>query len=556
MKTTRPQNRLTAQRWVEILSEAHPCAREEVVAVCKLRKPYVLQVSKAALKGTFGKHDGIRLTPRRAGIFVSVDGDKRRFELPQRVVRRLALTPGCHVSVTRRRETGECVLKRLDIQSGESDVPGSVLVDSFSQHAVTRTQYAQTDLSAIDVAMLRDLVARMGQFRYDPLTPLLDSEGRLGLLARHLIGREAAARDREHIEQSCADILSDQDANGGWGDDLVTTASSLIRLSEMGGTIAKPAIARAADWLLSSPQTVGLPGLFAATLTIAKDFNRLKPRGDARRMIYEKMRRAGKFQPVRDAFHLNSDVFPGVCELAVTSASAVVLQALLMLGLSDHRRVKKSVNTFLSLWHGRWCGCGYFSPDRTVSASMKQPDFQTRFVLDNWRSWLRDSAADWLGDTKRSQMTAPRSPCWQVGEHEVLVEHPLNCGDYCTFGVHQALSWHPGYERSNLETMAALEYSRRQTSLGRWGPSRSIVLENLARLSHPLAAFLVARTIPQLIRDQEASGFWPEGAADSLRILEALDHFGFLASLIPSGGACSSTLRRSKCRTGRCTATR
>ena len=535
MTTTQTQNRLTADRWVELLSEEHPRAREEVILVCKLRKPYVLRVSKTALREAFGKIEGIQLMPRRSGIFVSpVSVGERSFELPQRMAQQLKLTPGCHVCITRRRETGKCALKRLDLQSGETDVPGSVVIDSFSQWAVTRTHYARTDLSSVDIAVLKDLVARMGPFRYGPLTALRRSQGRLGFLVRDMLGRKTTAGDREFIKQSCAAILNDQDEGGSWGDNLVTTASNVIRLSEMGRTIAEPPIAKAADWLLSSPETIGLPGLFAATLTVAEDFNRLKPNGEARRMIYDKTRRGSKFQLVRDAFHSNSDVLPGVCELAVTSASAVVLEALLMLGLSDHPRVKKAINTFLLLWHGRWCGCGYFGPDRVVGASVKRPDFESRFALDDWQSWLRDSAAAWFGETKRSQMTAPRSPSWQVGEHEVLIEHQVNCGDYCTFGVHQALSWHPGYGRSNLETVAALEYSRRQTSLGRWGPSRSIVLENLARLSHPLAAFLVARTVPQLIRDQETSGLWPEGDAESLRILKALDHFGFLASLIPS----------------------
>ncbi len=174
MKTTQTQNRLTTDRWVELLSEEHPRAREEVVLVCKLRKPYVLRVSKAALREAFGRLEGIQLRPRRVGIFVSsVSTEERSSDLPQCVVQQLKLTPGCHVCVTRRRETGECVLKRLDIQSGETDVPGSVVIDSFSQRAVTRAHYARTDLSAIDIAALKDLVTRMGQFRYDPLTAML-----------------------------------------------------------------------------------------------------------------------------------------------------------------------------------------------------------------------------------------------------------------------------------------------------------------------------------------------------------------------------------------------
>ena len=95
--------------------------------MCKLRKPYVLRMSKTALREAFGKLEGIQLTPRRVGIFVSsVNADERSFELPQCVVQQLKLTPGCYACITRQRETGECVLKRLDIQSGETGVPGSV----------------------------------------------------------------------------------------------------------------------------------------------------------------------------------------------------------------------------------------------------------------------------------------------------------------------------------------------------------------------------------------------------------------------------------------------
>jgi hypothetical protein len=78
------------------------------------------------------------------------------------------------------------------------------------------------------------------------------------------------------------------------------------------------------------------------------------------------------------------------------------------------------------------------------------------------------------------------------------------------------------------------------------------MLHALSRLSHPLAAFLVLRSIPALIREQHSDGLWSDGArrrpSDSpaathganspdevatLRILTALDRFGFLNLLLP-----------------------
>ena len=114
----------------------------------------------------------------------------------------------------------------------------------------------------------------------------------------------------------------------------------------------------------------------------------------------------------------------------------------------------------------------------------------------------------------------------------------------CTLGVHEALSYHPQYQGSNLEAIAALEFSRRQSSLGTWGNTPvSVILNSLHRLSHPLAAFLVVRTIPFLIREQQPDGLWTGGEGGqtsigrelaSFRIIRALKHFDLLEALLPT----------------------
>ena len=136
----------------------------------------------------------------------------------------------------------------------------------------------------------------------------------------------------------------------------------------------------------------------------------------------------------------------------------------------------------------------------------------------------------------------------QVGKNQAFIDkHSVGMGN-CTLGVHEALSYHPDYAGSNLEAIAALEFSRRQSASGYWGDTPcSMIFQVLARLSHPLAAFLVLRSIPGLIRDQHPDGLWNdygplmgpvnnktqirEETADevvTLRILMTLKHFGFL----------------------------
>ena len=60
------------------------------------------------------------------------------------------------------------------------------------------------------------------------------------------------------------------------------------------------------------------------------------------------------------------------------------------------------------------------------------------------------------------------------------------------------------------------------------------MLHTLVGQSHPLIAFLVARSIPALIRDQGPDGLWPEGEMGSFEIVRILKRLDFLDSLVPA----------------------
>ena len=556
---------LTEGEWLELLCRQHPPADEEVVLVKQLKEPFVLTIPKLDMRVCFGQSAGIRL---ERGKQVSISGSpkgKNIIELPEWAIRQLGLEPKNQVCISRRRCDGSQFLRRYRLVEGETEVPGRVIIDCSTDTALTRTHYSRTRIDTINQTQIKELARKMGKLRHDPLEPFDDIGGRLGMLFRKEIQGQPTREDESFIKHYRSEILSSQQSEGCWDDSIVGTAFNLIRLAEIGEGAENPAAKRAVRWLLSSPEPSRLPGLFMATAGLTEEFNEWKndPAGtglpnapgymsDVSGLYHEVNLRGSKtkrYQSIRDTYLNNKEVVPGVCELALTSSSAVVLQALLRLGIWNKRRVRTAINTLLSLWSGRWCGCGYLSHNRKIKANDGPVDFDNLRVPSTNRPIYR---LDWFTDTKEimqivgSRRTSPQYSWLGLGGNKAIIEkHSVGMGD-CTLGIHEALSYHPGYAGSNLEAIAAFEFSRRQSSLGSWGDTPvSLILNSLHRLSHPLAAFLVLRTIPSLIREQQPDGLWggEEGEEDqastsrelaSFRILRALAHFDFLEDLLPT----------------------
>lgn len=566
--------KLTKERWVRLLSRQHNPAGEEIILIRRLREPYGLAIPKLDIKRCFGPCAGIGLKKGAQILVVGTNTDSRIIELPNWAIRQLKLKPKDYVCVSRKRDDGSSILRRFELVAGRTKIPGRTIIDSSTDTTVTRTHYSWTDINTIKMTDLRALLSGIGKFRHDPLEPFEGVGGRMGFLFRREFEDHLTKEDESFTKQYRHEILCSQKNNASWNDSMVETGFDIIRLMETGEGVENPSVEKAARWLLSTPEPSGLPGLFMATVGLTEEFNEWKdhpattaPPGTPRYRsdvseLYHKVNQRGsrtkQYQSVRDAYRRNSDVVPGICELALTSSSAIVLQALIRLGFKDEKRVRTAVNTLLYLWHGRWCGCGYLGHGRRIPANDGPVDFD-RIPRPSTNTTIY--RLDWFTNTKEiiqivgSQNVSPHFYWLDVGENQALIEKSsVGMGD-CTLGIHQALSYHPGYAGSNLEAIAALEFSRRQSSTGRWGDTPvSTILDNLRRLSHPLSAFLVLRTIPLLIREQQPDGFWAErGTGPSshegmsqqihngaprelvtLRILRALKRFGFLKALLPN----------------------
>jgi len=529
-------SKMTIEEWSRV-AMADTIAPEEVVMLARLKPDYSFLMTKKALKSCF---KGRRFKGTK-GVALSV-GDRAEItpssspaisvRLPKKVVGRLGLTQGCRICVVRQRD-GSLVIKRLNLQIADSEVPGTVLLDSFSDTTVHRVLYAgDQSIGAISGDTVRDLAARMGRLVHNPLHAIRKMDGRAAVLFAQALG-DGTPVSTDYGDTLSAQIIRDQDTGGSWGDDLVQTASNLIRLMEVGKDISDPCIARAADWLLESPELIDAPGLFAATVPLSDDINELKEGMGQASPIWDKLCHyfkpkkglSRKYQPIRDVFDSNRDIVPGVCELGIASASAIVLQALLRLGLSEHLRVRLAITTLIRGWDGLWCGHAFYRQRFGADLSASDPDLNTNLQVHAERS----------SGLPPTQMVPPAFRSRQVSKGQSVVE-PNNLGGDggCSLAIFDALSWHPRFPGSRMEETAALHFARRQSGRGRWQVPRATMLHNLARLSHPVAALSVAKTIPQLIRDQQGDGLWPEGELDSLRTVAALKHFGLLDTVLPT----------------------
>lgn len=545
---------LDAIEWVGLLSADRGPSRESVVGVTRFRK--TVRVPKEAWRRHFADVGGLGLVAGdEIELTPAIDGGPR-LALPDWAVAQLGVGSGDVLCITER--DGRYYLKALELAERQTEIPGCTVVDVFGDMTVRRTYANRPDIDAIQPEDLRSILSEMGSLRHDPFAPLIDVEGYVGLLARREFRGGWDADDLEMAETLMEEVVAEQTENGSWGNDVLETADRVIRLLELGVTATHPAIESAVEWLLALPEPVGLPGMYLVSEKLAKRFNQWKTKPGAKGRPH---RRESKGELTRfwERVAYVHNYAHDACELRLTWTSALVLEALLRCGLHEEPRVRRALNTLVALsGHGGWCGCGYLDAKVDVPASGQPIDLnQFDVPLENsahhtdWFPGERDILAIVCGGGRSGY----DGTYWamEAGGRQALLVKSWHSTGLCSMVMHRALSYHPDYAGSRLELLGALRLAYVQSAAGTWGETvyLSSMLGFLSRSTHPLAAFLVLRSIPLLIRTQRPDGMWaesplrqerealpvPSAEESSLLILRALGRFGYLEALWPKGRA-------------------
>jgi hypothetical protein len=519
-----------------------------VVVAGKFRKALKIKMSqwKRHFKGfggvAFKKGAEIEVIPAKSG--------GPRAEPPAWVEEKLDRGPDDGLCVTERK--GKLYLKKLQLVEIASEVPCCVVVDEFGPGAVKRMYALATPVEQITLAGLRRIVSAMGTFRHDPLGPLKRVEGRIGFLARKEFFAGWRKADKDAIKRYAKDLVAGQLDNGSWRNSTIHTAFRLIRLAEVGATRRQRAVAKACNWLLSSPEPAGFPGMFFCDLPFAERFSAWKDGHSGS----DRFTKSG-VEHTKQAFFDNCDVLglmPGACEPRVFWASAVAIEALTRCGLGADPRVVNAIGTFLATGGPAWCGNCIFMAKQDFSDAARRTAFGGRQTdREHLLEWPTEPAAVMEKVADDPDYGHHHYKQWAFGRNRSLLmrksdEHVGGGG--CTLIVNRALSWHPDYRASSLPTLCSRICEYPQGWDGSWAQiSLSYIFSLLERLDTPLAAFVALRSVPQLIRRQRADGLWQEDVpagprvhpgvhpppkeASTFMILRTLKHFGFLKSLLP-----------------------
>jgi len=548
----------TAEEWAKLLSKERRPSKERIVVIARHGK--ILRINKPQWRKHFQGFKGIRFKRGKEIRIAPAASGGPKANIPDWVASQLAVESGDPLCISER--DGAFYVKKLQLAERPTKVPGCTIIDTFGPTTVTRAFSLRPDPTRISHSSVRKLLPAVGKFRHDPVDALKHLNGRIGLLARKEFLGGWTSADKEAARAYRKALADGQQDDGSWHQSAAHTAFQLIRLIETGATLRYTPVAKAAEWLLSSSEPDGFPGLFMFDEEVTRRFNEWKSRHSGRDR--------GARQPAKGhvtTFIDNRDllgVSNSFCELRLTWTSAVATEALLRCGLAAERRVIRALNTQLAMRHGmRWCGCGNFVAGIRHADSTDPLDFNSLPVVTKPPRGGAVWMIDWPVDPSQILEKVSDNPArghlhyrhLSLGKNKaVLLRRPDKGSGDCSFIVHRGLSWHPAYKGSNLETLAALEWEYRQGWDGTWtGNALSFVFAGLERLSSPLGSFLVLRSLPALIRTQQPDGFWkepddvvrqgwalsrsplppPTKEETTFAILKALKKFKFLDTLIP-----------------------
>ncbi len=536
---------LDAQAWIDLISGDYPPSKERVIYVAPFRK--TLRIRKDAWGQLFGGFDGVALQPGDEIVLAPVKEGGPRIPLPAWAIEQLDLGSADDVCITQR--DGRFALKKLALLAQDTPVPGCTVIDTFTERLVTRSYTHHPNLNDTQLPALQDWLSGMGCLRYDPLPRFEKMDGHLGLLARKTFTGGWTAADCQAARALAAQIAAAQDPGGSWEGDVLLTAANLIRLRQLEAPPDAPAPTRAAEWLSARPEPAGLPGLYLVSDELTERFDAWKRRPGAKGRPHRQESK-GEFTRFVDGVGYPINYAMDACELRLTWTTALVLEALLRCGLHRTPRVVRALNTLFALsgdGGGGWCGCGYLDAQVNVPASAAPIDLN-RFTIPS-----RDvpHAIDWFPEPNDIlRPTYDGVYRWlQVDEQRALRVKSWHNTGLCTMVMNRALSYHPDYAGSTLEAIGALRLAYCQSAYGTWGETVyfSSMLGFLSRSTHPLAAFLVLRSVPHLIRAQHPDGLWqeeplahsdqafppPTAEESTFMILSALQRFDFLEPLLP-----------------------
>lgn len=520
---------MTGTCWTDLLSMDKPEGNERVLLVRKLQPSGKVSITKADWKRHFEgikgfaakKGDGVELIP--------CDAESRTIDLPDWALDQLDVKPKNSLCITEK--LGKFFIKRLILESRDSLVPSQVVLDRFNSLSVTRTFTGIPDLSEITPKAIKELLEHMPAFDHDPLAQLKLRRDRLGFLARRDILGESIEVDTDWAEVRKKNIAAGQLSNGSWLDKSTTTAYSLISMAEIGVTDCDDSVGAGIDYLLKTPEMESLPGMFGISEGWTHRYNNAK-------------KKDSYFRPGRSSAGDKTELekYEGIVPTArdawwpwITGTSILCLEALFRLGIHQHPRVQRALNTLVLNRDSSWDALFW------KNVPLPTPPMTPKQCFEYWSVddvLSGHTTVYWFED---SESLLAKVACGNnhhdfrvIGVTDTVSMLIRKVSSHCRISPawYRTTSFHPDFAGSTRDLISSLEMSNLQNADGSWNKRPLVAFDILSRLQSPLASLLVLRSIPYLVRTQGEDGLW-SNPRTTLAILRALKNHGFLEPILP-----------------------
>jgi hypothetical protein len=500
--------------------------------------------------------DEVILSSSGEGVEIAID-DRKRIRLLRDFFEMLGLGEGPMVALIER-ERGLAV-KRFELVQEEGDeVAGLVDVETprrLIRKAITNPMPEEA------LPKLRERYRDL-QFRHDVGAFLAGRRTLEAWKARRILGT-AESGDEKLMAGLREERLRRQLPDGSWEQYATITARNLRELSDLGMTMEDPEIRRGAQWLLDRPESEYNPGMFFATDDLVKEQaevikrRRKHTKGPKERFNDRKALEVGL---VRAADNLM--VWP--CGPRISWTTAIVLEALLRLGLEDEERVRSALWMLKAC---RWCDNSQqhgISPDKQNPAMVDEPAVIKTMLAPSWLGIDMKSSVKSVAEFDEESVKAYRNgvqgrekilmndrtsvrfhlrrqthlstdsgevyglsmPGLGAGCMVVMVRALSQVKDRLLRGLVEAHLWHLVSSQDRHGAFRGRRYFTDPTIF---------MLDLLSRYDHPVATLGILRAVPWMLRNQKEDGSWGEEPYKDSATLIVLEALGKVSEYLPPG---------------------
>jgi len=502
--------------------------------------------------------DEVILSSSGEGVEIAID-DRNRIRLPGNFYEMLALGEGSMVALIERE--GGLAVKRFQIVEEEGDddevaelvdleTPGSLIrkaiTNPMPEEALPKLKRRYRDL----------------QLRHDVGAFLAGRRTLEAWKARRILGTAEPGDGRLKVELR-EERLGRQLPDGSWEQYATITARNLRELSDLGMTMEDREIRRGAQWLLDRPESRYNPGMFFATDDLVKEQaevikrRRKHVKGPRERFNDRKALEVGLVRAADDLI-----VWP--CGPRISWTTALVLEALLKLGLEETERVRSALWMLKAC---RWCDNSQqhgISPDKQTQAMVDEPAVIKTMLAPSWLGIEIKPSGKSLAEFDEESVRAYRNVVG--GREKILMNDQTSVRFHLRRQTHLSTDSGEAYGLSmpglgpgcravmvralsqvkdrllrglvEVHLWHLVSFQDRQGAFrgrGHFTDPTIFMLDLLSRYDHPVAALGILRAVPWMLRNQNEDGSWGEEPYKDSATLVILEALGKISEYLPPG---------------------